>query len=170
MDYIIYKITCNDKNITDCYVGQTKSFSRRKYSHLRSCITASYRCHTYKLYEFIRNNGGWSNWTMSVIEIYNCIDKYQALQWERHHYEELNATLNSNYPARTPKECHKKYYSIEKNKERNRQYYKLYYLAHKSKLQANQKLYYATHTQEQRIRQKKNYEKSKLACVTNLNI
>ena len=32
---IIYKIVCNDLNITDCYVGNTTKFTNRKSPHGR---------------------------------------------------------------------------------------------------------------------------------------
>ena len=34
---IIYKIVCNDTNITDCYVGHTTDITRRKAHHKCSC-------------------------------------------------------------------------------------------------------------------------------------
>ena len=58
---IIYKITCNDVNINDVYVGHTINFVQRKHAHKQNCInekSPNYKC---KLYEAIRNNGGWSN-------------------------------------------------------------------------------------------------------------
>ncbi len=30
---IIYKITCNDSNVTDKYVGHTTNFVQRKHAH-----------------------------------------------------------------------------------------------------------------------------------------
>jgi len=33
---IIYKIVCNDLNITDLYVGSTTDFTNRKYNHKSS--------------------------------------------------------------------------------------------------------------------------------------
>ena len=35
---IIYKITCNDPNITDAYVGHTTNFVQRKHCHKQECI------------------------------------------------------------------------------------------------------------------------------------
>ena len=33
---IIYKICCNDENITECYIGHTTEFNNRKYKHKNS--------------------------------------------------------------------------------------------------------------------------------------
>jgi predicted GIY-YIG superfamily endonuclease len=36
---LIYKIVCNDLNVTECYVGHTTDFTRRKSNHRYRCIT-----------------------------------------------------------------------------------------------------------------------------------
>ena len=61
---IIYKITCDDSNISDLYVGHTTNFVQRKHAHKQSCINEKSPNYKYKLYEVIRNNGGWENWKM----------------------------------------------------------------------------------------------------------
>jgi hypothetical protein len=103
---IIYKITCKDPNVTDIYVGYTTNFIQRKHTHKQSCTnikSTNYKC---KLYEVIRNNGGWNNWQMEIINIFNCADHYEARQKEQIYFIELQATLNSIEPM--PKQKHKK--------------------------------------------------------------
>ena len=124
-DYIIYTIECNDKQITDCYVGLTKNFTKRCIQHKTRCNNINDTHHHIKLYKYIRDNGGWNNWKISVLEIYNCINKYDAGKWERHHYEQLNSTLNTVYPTRTSREYY--IHNIERFKIKNR----LYREAHK---------------------------------------
>ena len=100
---IIYKITCKDVNVKDVYVGHTTNFVQRKHAHKQSCCndkTANYKC---KLYEVIRNNGGWTNWQMEIINLYNCHDHYEARQKEKEYFISLNATLNSIEPMPKPK-------------------------------------------------------------------
>jgi hypothetical protein len=95
---IIYKITCIDNSITDLYVGHTTNFVQRKHAHKQSCINkklSSYKC---KLYEVIRNNGGWNNWKMEIINFFNCKDHYEARQKEQEYFVSLNANLNSIEP------------------------------------------------------------------------
>lgn len=94
---IIYKIVCNDLNITDCYVGQTTNFSKRKAQHKCDYNHGS----ILKVYEMIRSNGGWDNWVMIMINEYNCKDKLEASKLEREWYEKLNAKLNTQCPNRT---------------------------------------------------------------------
>ena len=68
LNTVIYKIVCNDLNITDCYVGNTTKFTNRKSGHKYSCITPEDRGYNYNVYQCIRHNGGWDNWSMVEIE------------------------------------------------------------------------------------------------------
>jgi hypothetical protein len=123
---IIYKIVSNDLNITDTYVGSTTDFVRRKYEHKNRCINEKSKSHHLKVYKFIRENGGFSNWSMIEIEKYPCNDVNEATKRERFFIEQLNSTLNFVLPQRTYKEwritfkeeiaLRKKVY-LEKNKE-----------------------------------------------------
>jgi len=90
---IIYKITCKDTNVSDVYVGHTTNFIQRKHAHKQGCIND--KC---KLYEAIRNNGGWDNWNMDIINFFNCKDHFEARQKEQEYFVSLNATLNSIEP------------------------------------------------------------------------
>ena len=95
---IIYKIFCKDTSITELYVGHTTNFVQRKHTHKQNCInkkSLSYRC---KLYEVIRNNGGWDNWRMEIVDFFKCEDIYAAKEKEQYFFESLNATLNSIEP------------------------------------------------------------------------
>jgi hypothetical protein len=89
---IIYKIFCNDENISDLYVGHTTNFPKRKYQHKMSCSNLNNK---YKIYEIIRQNGGWDNWNMIELAKYNCKDHTEARIKEQEHYELLKANLNS---------------------------------------------------------------------------
>jgi hypothetical protein len=100
---IIYKITCKDPIVTDVYVGHTTNFVQRKHAHKQSCIndkSPNYKC---KLYEVIRNNGGWINWKMEIINFFECHDHYEARKKEQEYFISLNATLNSIEPMPKPK-------------------------------------------------------------------
>ena len=95
---IIYKITCKNPSISDLYVGHTTNFVQRKHSHKQGCInekSSNYKC---KLYEVIRNNGGWENWKMEIINFFECKNQYEARKKEQEYFLSLNATLNSIEP------------------------------------------------------------------------
>ena len=100
---IIYKITCKDTNITDVYVGHTTNFVQRKHAHKQSCVNMKSHNYKCKVYETIRNNGGWNNWKMEIINFFNCRDHYEARQKEQEYFVLLNATLNSIEPMPKPK-------------------------------------------------------------------
>ena len=95
---IIYKLVCNDLNITECYVGSTTNFTQRKNKHKSSCNNPRDEKHNRKNYCFIRENGGWNNWNMVEIEKYSCNDKNEATKRERYYFELLNSSLNTIKP------------------------------------------------------------------------
>ena len=112
---VIYKIVCNDLNVTDLYVGSTTDFTKRKSQH-KSNSKNSDSLFNIKVYNMIRDNGGWDNWVMLEIEKYPCNDNNEARFRERYWLEILNAKLNMINPIRTKEE------SIENNKKRSKEY------------------------------------------------
>ena len=101
---IIYKITCKDPSITDVYVGHTTNFVQRKHAHKQSCKNDKSSNHNCKLYKVIRDKGGWQNWTMEIVNFFNCHDHYEARKKEQEYFILLHATLNSTEPMPKPKE------------------------------------------------------------------
>jgi hypothetical protein len=92
---IIYKITCKDLLINELYVGHTTNFVQRKHTHKNNCINEKLCNHNCKLYDIIRKNGGWCNWKMEIIGLYNCIDHNEAKKKEQENCVLLKPTLNS---------------------------------------------------------------------------
>lgn len=105
---MMYKIICKDSSITECYVGNTTNFIKRKAQHKYSSKTSNS-----KFYQLVRSNGGFDNWTMVFIENYPCSNTLEARMRENELYIQLCASLNSNRPYRTN----------EQKLERNRQHY-----------------------------------------------
>ena len=95
---IIYKIVCNNLHITDCYVGHTTNFTKRKSQHKYVCNTITHKYYNLKIYMAIRANGGWTNWSMIEIEKFTCLDSNEARAREHHWYEVFHAKLNSIRP------------------------------------------------------------------------
>ncbi len=119
---IIYKIVCNDLTITDCYVGHTTNFTKRKQHHKENCVMSTSKHHNYKIYTTIRSKGGWINWSMIEIEKFPCLDANEARARERHWYELNNSTLNSRRPLGPSKEEYYHQHKSEKliyDQERN---------------------------------------------------
>jgi hypothetical protein len=124
---IMYKIVCNDLNITDLYVGKTTNFTVRKNDHKKNCCNDIYLAYNYKVYQFIREAGGWSNWSMLEIEKFPCTDSNEADSRERYWIETLKATLNSQVPSRKVNEY------FQDNKESIMAKHKIWLLANKER-------------------------------------
>ena len=145
---IMYRIVCNDLSITDCYVGHTTNLTKRKSKHKDNCNNPKSEKHNLKIYQFIRDNGGWNNFTLVQIEIFNCKNANEARARERELYEQLNSTMNSVKPNRTLEE--KKFYYRQNSKvfrEDNKDYDKDYNEAHKKERQQYRDL----HREERRL-------------------
>lgn len=132
---VIYKLVCNDIEVTDVYVGSTTSMVKRKNKHKCACNTTHSKKRNLKIYKIIRNNGGWSNWTMILIENYPCKNKLEASARERHWFELLNATMNTQVPSRTQAQY------IKDNKEALYEYRKQHYRDNKDMYLEKQKQY-----------------------------
>ena len=78
-----YKIVCKDLNIKECYVGHTTNFKTRKQHHKQGCNNQSAKCFNLFVYQFIRENGGWENWDMILIDTLKCENRLEALKRER---------------------------------------------------------------------------------------
>jgi hypothetical protein len=118
---VVYKICCKDPEITDIYVGSTTNFKRRMTSHKSVCKNEKNKHYNYPVYRFIRDTGGFDNWSVVKIRDVVCKDKYDLAAEERKEFELLGATLNSLYPVRSKKE----YYEENKDeiKEKTKKYY-----------------------------------------------
>jgi hypothetical protein len=129
---IIYKIVCKDLLVTECYVGHTTEFIKRKWNHKSRCNNINDKKHNLYIYTFIRENGGWDNWVMIEIEKYSCLDVNEACKRERYYIELLKAELNKVIPTRTKKEYNNE--NIEFSKEYQKEYQTEYYKQHKDHL------------------------------------
>ena len=113
-----YKLVCKDTNITDCYVGHTTEWTKRKSEHKLRCCNPNHKKHHYKVYQCMRENGGWENWEMILIDTLKCENNLQARAKEREFTEQIKPTLNMWKPLQTEEEktsYFKEYYV--KNKE-----------------------------------------------------
>ena len=148
---IIYKIVCNDLTIEEKYVGSTTNFRQRKSCHKSTCNNENSKKYNYKIYQFIRNNGGWENWCMIEIEKYPCEDGNETRSRERFWIEELKCKLNIIVPTRSKKEHYeanaekikenKKTYQQE-NADKIKEYKKTYQQENADKIKENRKEYY----------------------------
>ena len=156
----VYKICCNDTTLSDIYVGSTTSFSKQKSSHKSKCNTTTSKGHNVYVYQFIREHGGWENWSMIEVEKYNATSKRNLEARERHWLETLGATLNKNIPYRTVKEWRETEKKRQKqwrddNKEKRRQYDKKYRADNREELLIREKKYRDENKEKRRQYDKK---------------
>ena len=95
-----YKIVCKNPDIKDCYVGHTTNFSNRKDFHRCMCGKEN----KIVLYDCMKENGGWLNWDMILIEKRTCENYLEARMIEREYIDKLTANLNQVKPYITDDE------------------------------------------------------------------
>jgi hypothetical protein len=140
----IYKIE-HIENESLVYVGHTTNFYKRKGEHKRICMNENVRAFNYKLYQMIRDNGGFDRFKMIEVEKYPCKDKREALRREDEIMKELKASMNTIKSFLTEEE-RKKYRNeyLETNKEKIQEYYE----TNKEKIQEYKKDYYETNKEK----------------------
>ena len=148
---VFYKLVCNNLTITDLYVGSTTDFKARKNSHKYACNDENNKRHNTPVYVFIRENGGFINWSMILIAKQSCMDSLEVRTIERHYMETLGATLNCQIPSRTPAEWGetnrdiikgKRAIYYQENKDRLSEVHSLFYQANRERIRAEQSIFY----------------------------
>jgi len=170
MDYsktIIYKIVCNDLTNKDCYIGHTTNMAKRKHNHKYVCNNENDNYHNNKLYKIIRQNGGWSNWTMVLVETFPCKDNHEACKRQRELYEELGANMNR-IEADEELDQYNKEYRDEREldlkqkqkhyREANKDYYKDYQKKYREEHREEKQEYHKEYNQ-------KYYQKNKAEII-----
>lgn len=94
-DYIFYKIVCLDKDLDLCYVGSTANWKARNCEHRLNCNYESSKKYNIKLYQTIRENGGWDNFKMIQIDTREQLNKREAEAIEEEYRQQLRANMNS---------------------------------------------------------------------------
>ena len=107
----IYKIE-HIENESIVYVGHTTNFDKRKGDHKCSCRNKNNNKYNYKLYQMIRDNGGFDMFRMIEILKYPCNDKREAEKKENEVMKELKANMNT----------YKSFTTEEEKKEKEKQY------------------------------------------------
>jgi hypothetical protein len=150
-NYVFYKFTCLNDNIKNCYIGSTANLKNRKIKHKSACNNENDKAYNYNVYKMIRENGGWNNWSMVVIEEIQDLTLTQARMKEEEHRIKLKADMNS---------C-SAYLSDEARIERDKEYRKKNYEKNKEKEIKQAKQYRNEHIEATRQREKKYYEENR---------
>ena len=84
---VIYKIKCKQCEIKPVLFGHTTSIYKCKYDIRNNCINGK----AGETYDTIRANGGFDNWTITIMERYReCMSKQDAILRVEKWYKEEN--------------------------------------------------------------------------------
>ena len=150
IDYTItpvsfYRFVCKTPEIKSSYVGNTTNFAQRKYSHKTVCNNPNSKSHNYKIYQTIRANGGWDNWTMIEIISKICESKRDADRQEQEYMTDLQTDMNT----------YKSFIGDKTEYLKSRQ--KQYYAKNADKINTRQKQYDIEHAEERKAYYKQRY-------------
>jgi hypothetical protein len=160
----IYRLVCKNLEVKECYIGSTCNWIKRKSLHKSRCNNESYQDYNEKKYIFIRENGGWSEWDMILIEAYPCENNLEARKreryWQEHFDSELNmrnAHVDKKEKQEQKKEYDKEYYT--KNVDKIAEQTKQYYIENADKFKEYNKIY-----REKNADKIKEQQKEKITC------
>lgn len=161
----MYKIKAGDYT----YVGSTKDFNQRKRCHKSDCKNKEI-----KVYQMIREAGGWDKCEMTPIEEYECEGLLQARMREEYWRREYNANMNSIKAYQTQYEM-KEYYEANKDKmkeyrEANKDKNKEYREANKDKIDQKHKEWLEANKDKMKEYHKKYYKDKKLSSQSSEQI
>ena len=128
---IIYKIEHIDDDSL-VYVGHTTNWDKRKISHKYYCNNENNLKHNLKVYQMIRENGGWNSFKMLEVEKYPCNDKREAEKRETEVMKVLKSNMNT----------YKSFITQVEMKERNKKNQKAYCEKNKEIIQGKKNKYY----------------------------
>ena len=113
---VIYKIQHQSKDEL-LYVGSTTHFGNRKTQHKSKCHNPNDKQYKQRLYQTIRDNGGWDEFNMVIVKEFPCDNKRQAEAEEDKCIREMKSSLN----------MRKAYITKEEKQEYFKKYNNLFY-------------------------------------------
>ena len=136
----IYRLYCLDADVKECYIGSCWKIKVRMRVHKSDCNNINRVNYNFKVYTFIRANGGWSNWDYEYFVV-NVIDKTHLQMKEQKRMDlEMNPILNDRR-AYTDRVAYVKQQYIN-NKEYRKTYAKQRYIDNKESINLKQKKKY----------------------------
>lgn len=104
------KVQIYDETIREHYIGSTRNPDKRFGEHKHNCNKPDRDRYNLKVYQHIRDNGGFGEWQISILETHT-VTKKDASIHERWLIELYESNLNTQVPSRTAKE----YYSSRRD-------------------------------------------------------
>ena len=134
------------------YIGSTTNFNRRKSQHKECCNNEKSKQYNQKVYQTIRELGGWDNFEMVLVAKCPCDDKKElhAKEFEYQKLFDVNMNVNDASSGFDPSDP-----------EYKKKYLKEYYEKNREEKILKQKKYYENNKEKNR---KKKYEKVECKC------
>jgi len=88
-EMIFYKICCLSPTITKVFIGHTTNINQRKHTLKKQTQSDAY-CSD--MIEFIKNSGGWDNWSLQILEKYECKTHIDIVLREIYHTDSNGIT------------------------------------------------------------------------------
>jgi len=105
---IIYLIKHKTDNTKKVYVGSTINLKKRIRRHRQDCNNEKNKEYNYKLYQYIRENGGFYMYEIIILECYVCNFKYELYDREDDYIKIYDNNLNQLRAYLTRREYKKK--------------------------------------------------------------
>ena len=153
--YYFYKLCCN--TCKEVYVGKTVNIHNRLRQHKSNCTNINDSKYNSKVYTCIRENGGWEQWLMYIIDE-GLFTLEESKNIERK-YIETYGTLNIAIPNRSKEEYHILW--NEYNKEHRQKYNQKNYQQNKDAIKLQKKLYYEKNKDAINLKKRLNRAKKK---------
>jgi len=175
---VIYVLKCCDTCVKETYIGSTINFKTRMQQHNTSCNNENSHNYNQPLYQFIRENGGFGAWDMTIIDSLTTTNKNEILKCERKYIEEQSNGLNKHLPSRTNKEyyqdnreklIHQVNLYRETNREAIKNKQKLYREANREKINKYHKQHYQDHKEEIAEKKKQYREANRETILKKMN-
>ena len=124
--YTFYKYIHICSEIDDfCYIGCTSNVKSRKKQHKSVCNNPNDKNHNLKLYQVMRDNGGFDNFKMAILGVRENITKKEAHMVEEEYRKSENANLNDRRCFISPEErAEQKIVSQKRWTNKNPDYFK----------------------------------------------
>ena len=130
--YLIKHKTCDDKKV---YVGSTNNLKKRINIHRHDCNNEKRKNYNYKLYQYLRENGGFNQYEFIILECYVCNFKHELLCKEDDYIKMYPNNLNT----------FRAYLTRQEYKKKNIEQKKIYYEEHKKLINEYQKKWREQH-------------------------
>lgn len=114
---VVYQIRDEQENCL--YIGSTKNYHNRMIRHRHNADNLEVNIGSKKIYQKIRELGGFENISCQVIQTFNNVNKQQLLEKEKEYINLLKPSCNMRRPCRTQEEI-----NIDRKKWKKRNYEK----------------------------------------------